>query len=361
MKQNLKLNLVPLLSLLSLALRRITRGGGVYQYDNINLTSAETCNTDQRAKIYDSLQLGQGGSRVSYATRCPDPTWIDLWYREGIAIESFLGISVCCNTGSDAIQMTRMGMSNSDFDVLAWAKAMDSDEISYVCHGAASKEVNSKTKRPGEMHCIEPMPETFLALSNASTELDTESKNFIVSHTAISSTNGEIKFPIGNAAGVERFGMDACDEGRNCKSVPMYTLETYVDKFVRGTGPVNILQIDVEGFDFDVLFGASSVLDRTQYLEFEYHRAGHWGSLHLQDAVRLLLDRKGFTCYWMGKGKLWRSTECYVRAYDIWYDWSNVACVHRRGGVALAKIMEYVFDCTIFSRLIQNFVGPIAG
>ena len=62
-------------------------------------------------------------------------------------------------------------------------------------------------------------------------------------------------------------------------------------------GPVNILQIDVEGFDFDVLFGASSVLDRTLFLEFEYHSAGNWNGLHLQDAIKLL----------NGKGETWCS------------------------------------------------------
>jgi hypothetical protein len=37
---------------------------------------------------------------------------------------------------------------------------------------------------------------------------------------------------------------------------------------------INVLAIDAEGWDFDALFGASSVLDRTYYLEFEYHMIG---------------------------------------------------------------------------------------
>jgi hypothetical protein len=32
----------------------------------------------------------------------------------------------------------------------------------------------------------------------------------------------------------------------------------------------------IRGWNFDVLFGASSVLDRTQCLEFEYHSTGPW-------------------------------------------------------------------------------------
>ena len=84
----------------------------------------------------------------------------------------------------------------------------------------------------------------------------------------------------------------------------------------------SIFYLYVEGYDFDVLFGASSVLDRNHYLEFEYHEQGNWGKLHIQDAVRLL-DGKGFTCYWAGKNKLWRISGCYFelrlfyQAHDV--------------------------------------------
>ena len=109
----------------------------------------------------------------------------------------------------------------------------------------------------------------------------------------------------------------------------------------KGSGPINILQIDVEGYDFDVLFGAGSVLDSTHYLEFEYHRDGKWGNLHLQDAVRLL-DGKGFTCYWSGENRLWRISGCYFEHYNYFHGWSNVACVHRSQKILYDR-MEKVF------------------
>ena len=52
--------------------------------------------------------------------------------------------------------------------------------------------------------------------------------------------------------------------------------------------PINVLSIDVEGFDFDVLFGAGNVLDRTEYIEFEYYMDGNWINFHVMDAVGLL-------------------------------------------------------------------------
>ena len=125
----------------------------------------------------------------------------------------------------------------------------------------------------------------------------------------------------------------------------MYSLETYVEIYVKYQGPINILSIDVEGFDFDVIFGAGSVLDRTEYLEFEYHIKGNWGNYHITDAVRLL-DGKGFTCYWAGKKKLWRITNCYINGLYDWHGWSNVACVHR-SQAELADDMEKVFNETL--------------
>jgi hypothetical protein len=50
----------------------------------------------------------------------------------------------------------------------------------------------------------------------------------------------------------------------------MLSLQAYVDKFVKSKGPINILSIDMEGFDFDVLFGAGTVPDRS-YLPFYSH------------------------------------------------------------------------------------------
>ena len=60
----------------------------------------------------------------------------------------------------------------------------------------------------------------------------------------------------------------------HCVDVNMYSLDSFVRKFVKSKGPINMLSVDTEGWDFDVLFGGSSTLDRTYYLEFEYHRRG---------------------------------------------------------------------------------------
>lgn len=104
----------------------------------------------------------------------------------------------------------------------------------------------------------------------------------------------------------------------------MFSLEDYVAKYVKGRGPINILQIDGEGYDFDVLFGAGSVLDSTHYLEFFEYR------YRLPDAVRLL-DGKGFTCYWSGENRLCRISGCYFEHTIIFMvDRMLLVCIDHR-------------------------------
>mmetsp|Transcript_9614 Transcript_9614/g.15753 ORF Transcript_9614/g.15753 Transcript_9614/m.15753 type:complete len:192 (-) Transcript_9614:166-741(-) len=189
------------------------------------------------------------------------------------------------------------------------------------------------------------MPKTFPILEYGRATLRLDSESFVLTNAAISSSNGWVKFPDAEA-GTESLGIHSCADALiACVKLPMYTLDSYAQKFIRSTGPVNILQIDTEGWDFDVLFGAGSVLDRTYYLEFEFNYQGNWGGLHLQDAVKLL-NGKGFTCYWAGQGKLWRITECYRDEYNAWHDWSNVACAHR-SQKNLVNRMENMFLSTI--------------
>mmetsp|Transcript_52068 Transcript_52068/g.156238 ORF Transcript_52068/g.156238 Transcript_52068/m.156238 type:complete len:411 (-) Transcript_52068:112-1344(-) len=334
---------------------------------------AELCTEDQLRSITSEL-LSPSADEIHRLTHCPIRSWIEDFYREGDGGDggddaardadltrsdeygSFLGISVGCNKGYDAIDTARMGFGNPNFDREKWADGMialgmrlggicgQRDAPQFELGPGQSLQRRAGSAGGGEMHCIEPMPATFEKLDELSTRLGLKGEGFRTTWAAISSTDGSIAFPNGKA-GKEDFGLGACDNPKyanRCVEVPMYSLQTYVENFVASRGPINILSIDVEGFDFDVLFGAGSVLDRTQYLEFEYHFSGSWGGLHLPDAVRLL-DSKGFTCYWSGVERLWRITGCIIDdTYNTYHQWSNVACVHRSQS-ALTKKMEDIF------------------
>ena len=336
----------------------------IYQNNNKELPPATKCTLKQRKKIVHQLlftddetfdssnpnHYGRFEMFFPFAT-CPKPSWIsELYSHNIIELESFLGLSIGCNKGFDAIKTARMGFSDEIFDVAAWKNATSFDETSVCKQNKEDKESNkgmAMRKRSGEMHCVEPLPSTFSVLKNASDKLHLHEKGFVLTHAAISTANGVIQFPTGeSSSGKENFGIHSCSSpGAKCESVSTYTLDSYVNKYVQSKGPINILQIDAEGWDFNILFGASSVLDRTHYLEFEYHIDGNWKNLHLLDAIRLL-DSKGFTCYWAGRKRLWRITECYFEIYNYWHGWSNIACVHRSQHT-ISQRMERLFRHTL--------------
>eukprot|EP01083_Nonionella_stella_P222569 794070_1 len=302
--------------------------------------------------------------------------------------DHFLGMIIGCNKGYDAITTARMGTGNKKFNILQWAKLMElygmtsgsecelaklhQFQVSNTGVKVAQGELDDgshkhrhpisiKPLRRGEIHCIEPMSSTAQSLKKAASKFNLERHGLVVAHAAIGSTDGVAYFPKSTdvtSLGKEDIGLDGCMKGTSddsiqvdtdiknqCDEVRMMSLQSYTEKFVKSKGPINILFIDVEGFDFDILFGAGSVLDRTQYLEFEYSNEGSWRFYHILDAIRLL-DGKGFTCYWAGVKKLWRITGCAHRTYNSWHSSSNVACVHR-SQTKLSLKMNSVFMNTL--------------
>mmetsp|Transcript_27684 Transcript_27684/g.31625 ORF Transcript_27684/g.31625 Transcript_27684/m.31625 type:complete len:462 (+) Transcript_27684:172-1557(+) len=368
------------------------------------------CTDEQMSLLEDKLKISEFEMAVIFGlTKCPHNTWIQNFYsqeqknyNEEDDASPFLGLVIGCNKGYDAINMARMGMEQSSFDRFTWSAALQKQGIttSGVCDQRNTKQYQialKNKKRRGEMHCVEPMPATFQALRNAANDLnmdtdDNESK-FIITQAAISSSDGTAYFPkevkeeekgkkkniedtskqitknftifpnekTTTTAGREDIGINNifCKDENilgnnlNCVAVPMMSLQSYYDQYVQNkNGPIHILLIDVEGNDFDVLFGSGNILDRTHYLEFEFHWVGNWKQYHLTDAIGLL-NTKGFTCYWAGNiGQLYRITKCYFPVYETNHVWSNVACVHR-SQTRLAQSME-----TIFLQTIYNVTSP---
>ena len=62
------------------------------------------------------------------------------------------------------------------------------------------------------------------------------------------------------------------------------------------------------------------------------------------------LDNIGFTCYWAGKGELWRITGCWLPQFRGAF-WSNVACANLQLAPSLLRITDTVFLETISTTL----------
>lgn len=307
---------------------------------------------------------------LTEATKCPDATWLDDYYRElqekttKGPLSPFLGISIGCNKGFDAINTLRMGTFDKSINKNDWKDALQQDGSEL--HQSVCNQDNtdlfdvlpSSRSQDGTMYCIEPMPETVQRLKIAANHLDY--KGLEVVHAAISKENSEMFFPT-DRIGIENVGIQSFCNGagiteeertKRCHRVPVYSLPTFMEKFVSSDlnndvmPTINILSIDVEGYDGDVLLGATkSILNKVEYLEFEYNWMGSWGKQHLYDIVKML-DEVGMSCYFSGIDKLWRITDCWLPFYDLRY-WSNVACVSRQLVPDLATKMEDTFQRTL--------------
>jgi hypothetical protein len=91
--------------------------------------------------------------------------------------------------------------------------------------------------------------------------------------------------------------------------------------------PIHHLSINVEGWDFEILMGASNMLNRVRYVDFEVQWKSEWNKGSLSILIRKLKTR-GFVCYFSGSnGNLWRITDCWMNHYGEKH-WGRIACVN---------------------------------
>ena len=344
------------------------------------------CTADQLQKLSEQLppedclenKNRPWTSRCSFsaASSCPDSSWLDHHFtvRQAEAGEEpFLSFFVGCNKAIDAVHALRMGSRNPRFDVEQWKTVLSEGRENEFAGSSCAQfdkdyEVQSQQPiRPAQVYCFEPVSTTFAQLHRTKMELGWTNE-LILEKAAVSSERGTMSVPKEVKLGRENAGIQQLDCGKNgneddCRKIPIYTLNDYVGT-MPGKPQIHFLSIDVEGFDFEVLKGASNILkDQVHYLEFEYNWKGPWARQNLADAVNML-HNDGFICYWPGPkdGHIWRITGCWQDHYATRY-WSNVACVN--GGIPqarpLAQDMEEKFlrtlalDGVVYNRNKHRF------
>lgn len=302
------------------------------------------------------------------ATKCPDPTWLQDYYfpsessllnsshrvEDHPAIAIYLG----CNKGMDAINTLRMLSYNQQFDRERWRATLDPRQRmgGGACRQASSSALlslmmanstvsrmqhlekrqkavlSSSQPRHAKVYCVEAMPGMARLLAATARNLSWD-ESLLVTNAAMSDSDGETHFPDvkDESLGVEFMGLSNCQENPSdwqCRKVVQRTLDTFGDSNLDADAIIDILSIDVEGYDFEVLMGARRTLKRVRYLEFEINAVGRWPEHSLRVAIKMLSE-SDFACYWAGTGgHLWRITGCFLDHYEKKY-WANVACVNR--------------------------------
>jgi FkbM family methyltransferase len=345
-----------------------------------------TCSADQLTTITYQLPeescieakewpWGLGGRcSFSFATRCPESVWLEDFIRKRHQVraalhttdgdddksrdQSFISFYIGCNKGMDAINTLRMGSANTTIDKETWRLALFAGhETTEIAAGHCAQEfahqfsVPARTPTIGDaiVHCVEPLPRNSARLQATAKKLGYED-HFHVHAVAMSNEDGITYFPRETKLGDEQKGIGSCElDTSNCDAVPMYTLDTFSrDVLQDEASMIDFLSIDVEGYDGLVLEGASKMLSRVRYLEFEYNWKGPWKKISLSSTIQTLKEA-GFSCYWPGAhGNIWRITDCFLSHYDLKF-WSNVACVNVQDPSTkdLAQVMERMFHETL--------------
>lgn len=342
---------------------------------------APQCTQAQRKRILEQLPafacLARSVMRVHRkcrivrATRCPQSNiWLEHVYQHDWrnTMAPFVGINVGCNKAFDAINLLRMGTRDPSFLPQTWKSALGNTSSEMRNQGEHPAPIpKSSPNRPGVVHCVEPLPVTMVRLQEAAQKSGYADKGLVLHHVAMSDRQGSVHFPVRQKltssegtpsvaaveTGKEDARLDSCSSleseeelNKFCTPVPMSTLDQHFGDLLKERSTIQVLKVDAEGWDYPVLFGGGmEMLKKVEYLEFENHRVGAWQNHSLQDAVEKL-DRLGFTCYWAGKGRLWRISGCWMDHFGV-KSWSNVACAHRVLAPTLAARMEHVFALTL--------------
>lgn len=177
----------------------------------------EVCNENQREivkkhlpsdKCEESAQKEWRSScSISYATRCPNPTWVKDFYKNDPSPldreeSTFLGIVVGCKNGLKAINTMRMGTFDPIFDSESWLRAVKDFDTDSRCNEKSDNSLfdlnldsTGRLRRDGEMYCIEASPLNYNKLNDISNSFGLESKGFFVTQAAIAEKDGTTFLP----------------------------------------------------------------------------------------------------------------------------------------------------------------------
>ena len=227
---------------------------------------------------------------TTFLTCCPRATWLEEYYnsqhQQNSKKKSFFAINVGCNKGYDAVNLLRMGSNNPDVNRQMWKDAVPPALQAAACNQdqestmalVTDPSLSQGIETNALVYCIEPMPSTFEALLNAS-RINKWDEQLKVRQIAMNNEDpSTVLFPgpeSENLVGVEDIGIkDSCsDTPDTCVSVESSRLDAMMTK-EKLNKRLNILLIDVEGYDFDVILGANATLRNTEYIEFEYRMVG---------------------------------------------------------------------------------------
>lgn len=198
----------------------------------------------------------------------------------------------------------------------------------------------AETEQTGslELHVMEPLSGNAKPLEATIAAMGLEDV-VTVYQMAASDADGEAEMPTGTG-GIESFGLGSQTTPGKTETVKVVALDSWTKEIGLFDRRIDILFIDVEGYDAAVIDGATALLSSpwdsgrgARWLVFEYHSVGLWPQRSLAGVVAKL-DSWGFDCYFAGsRDPLKRLTGCWADTYEIRH-LSNIICANRNDPIA---------------------------
>jgi FkbM family methyltransferase len=152
-------------------------------------------------------------------------------------------------------------------------------------------KISRNLQVPVHVHAFEPCRATFAQLSERAHDWPEVTFN----NAACSRHAGTARMHVhGSGLGTNSLVEPIDDRNAVTEEVQLTTVDLYCAANTIGT--IDLLKIDAEGHDFDVIVGASGMLDRqaVRILQFEYNQRWIGARNYLRDAF-VFLNPKGYT------------------------------------------------------------------
>ena len=201
-----------------------------------------------------------------------------------------------------------------------------------------------------EIHSFEPVPATFDLLTTAVSR-DSDSGRVVVVPHALSHQTGESEIFVSRAgAGTNSLVQEAVERRHGTEALTI-TTQTAVDYCATADiERIDLLKIDVEGFDMSVIEGARPLLEeeRVGVCQFEYNHTWVFSRRYLKDAFDIAASLENY--------RVGRVTPDQVWLFDEWHPElerffeANYVLVHRDFEKACGAVSGY-FDRSNTYRL----------
>jgi FkbM family methyltransferase len=159
--------------------------------------------------------------------------------------------------------------------------------------GSYSSDILSLNPK-ASITCFEPDPRAFKSLS----EKLGHSSDVHLINKGVSDQKGTLRLNM--APRTTHSSFVGYGESIDAVSVEVTTLDD-----TKLTGHIDLIKIDVEGFEYKVLQGAKETLKRTSFVQFEFSGANHQSRLFVKDFIDYL-NGYGFDLYKIKADRLTR-------------------------------------------------------